>query len=214
LLIKPSPQQRASEEPVCWKELAGSLLFIAMSEKNPWQIKSEKDIYDNKWIKVTEYDVINPGGGKGIYGKVHFKNLAIGIVVLDDDLNTYLVGQYRFTLNEYSWEIPEGGGPLNDDPLDSAQRELMEETGLVAHEWSIILRMHLSNAVSDEYAIIYLARQLEQHEAMPEESEQLVVRKMPFDEAWRMTEAGQITDAMSVAAIQKVKWMLADGRIS
>ena len=185
-----------------------------MSEKNPWLIKSEKEIYDNKWIRVTEYDVVNPGGGKGIYGKVHFKNLAIGIVVLDEDLNTYLVGQYRFTLNEYCWEIPEGGGPLNHDPLDSAKRELMEETGLAAHEWSIILRMHLSNAVSDEHAIIYLARQLEQHEAMPEEAEQLVVRKMPFDEAWRMTEAGEITDAMSVAAIQKVKWMLVDGKIS
>jgi len=189
-------------------------IFIAMSEKNPWLIKSEKEIYDNKWIKVTEYDVTNPGGGKGIYGKVHFKNLAIGIVVLDNDLNTYLVGQYRFTLDQYSWEIPEGGGPLDQDPLDSANRELMEETGLIAHEWSIILRMHLSNSVSDEYAIIYLARQLEQHAAMPEETEQLVVRKMPFDEAWRMTEAGLITDAMSVAAIQKVKWMLTDGRIS
>jgi 8-oxo-dGTP pyrophosphatase MutT (NUDIX family) len=188
-------------------------IFIAMSEKNPWLIKSEKEIYDNKWIKVTEYDVINPGGGKGIYGKVHFKNLAIGIVVLDDDLNTYLVGQYRFTLDQYSWEIPEGGGPLDHDPLDSAKRELMEETGLIAHAWSIVLKMHLSNSVSDEYAIIYLARQLEQHVAMPEETEQLVIRKMPFDEAWRMTEDGQITDAMSVAAIQKTKWMLTDGSI-
>ena len=185
-----------------------------MSEKNPWQVLSEKEMYDNKWINVTEYDIINPGGGKGIYGKVHFKNLAIGIVVLDDELNTYLVGQYRFTLDEYSWEIPEGGGPLDTDPLESAKRELVEETGLVAQEWTPILNMHLSNSVSDEYAIIYLARQLEQHTAMPEETEQLIVKKLPFEEAWQMLEQGLITDAMSVAAIQKVKWMLSSGELS
>lgn len=184
-----------------------------MSEKNPWQIISGKDVYDNKWINVTEYDVVNPNGGKGIYGKVHFKNIAIGIVVLDDELNTYLVGQYRFAIDEYSWEIPEGGGSLDTDPVESARRELLEETGLVAHEWTPVLKMHLSNSVSDEYAIIYLARNLEQHTAMPEETEQLVVMQLPFEEAWRMVEKGLITDAMSVAAIQKVKWMLADGRL-
>lgn len=185
-----------------------------MSEKNPWQIISAKEAYDNKWINVTEYNVINPSGGKGIYGKVHFKNLAIGIVVLDEALNTYLVGQYRFTLNQYSWEIPEGGGLLDKDPLESAQRELIEETGLVAHEWIPILKMHLSNSVSDEYSIIYLARQLEQHAAMPEETEQLVVKKMPFGQAWQMVEEGIITDAMSVAAIQKVKLMLLHKQLS
>jgi 8-oxo-dGTP pyrophosphatase MutT (NUDIX family) len=179
-----------------------------MSEKNPWQITSEKKVYDNKWIDVTEYDVINPNGGKGIYGKVHFKNLAIGIVVLDDELNTYLVGQFRFTLNEYSWEIPEGGGPLEIDPLESAKRELLEETGLMANNWTLILKMHLSNSVTDEYSLIYLARELEQHTAMPEETEQLIIKKLPFEEAWQMVEKGLITDAMSVAAIQKVKLML------
>jgi len=183
-------------------------------QKNPWQILSAKQVYDNKWINLTEYDVINPGGGKGIYGKVHFKNVAIGIVVLDVDLNTWLVGQYRFTLNEYSWEIPEGGGALDTEPLNSAKRELLEETGLIAKEWRPILRMHLSNSVSDEHSITYLARQLEQHTPMPEETEQLVVKKLPFEEAWQMTETGMITDAMSVAAIQKVKWMLSDGTIS
>ena len=184
-----------------------------MSEKNPWQIISEKNVYDNKWINVTEYDVINPNGGKGIYGKIHFKNIAIGIVVLDDELNTYLVGQYRFAINEYSWEIPEGGGALNADPLDSAKRELLEETGLVAKEWTPILKFYLSNSVSDEYAIIYLARQLEQQTAMPEETEQLIIKKIRFEEAWKMVEDGLVTDAMSVAAIQKVNWMLADHRL-
>lgn len=185
-----------------------------MSEKNPWQIISEKAVYDNKWINVTEYDVINPNGGQGIYGKIHFKNLATGIIVLDDELNTYLVGQYRFTLNEYSWEIPEGGGALDADPLESARRELLEETGLVAHQWSPILKLHTSNSITDEYAIIYLARQIEQHTAMPEETEQLVVKKIPFEEAWQMTEQGAITDAIAVAAIQKVKWMLFNNQLT
>lgn len=182
-----------------------------MNETNPWLVLAEKQVYDNNWIQVTEYDVINPNGGKGIYGKVHFKNIAIGIIVLDKQMNTYLVGQFRFPLNEYSWEIPEGGGALNIDPLDSAKRELLEETGLVASDWQLILKMHLSNSVSDEHALLYLARSLEQHAPMPEETEQLVVKKIPFEEAWQMVQQGRITDAMSVAAIQQVKLMLMDG---
>jgi 8-oxo-dGTP pyrophosphatase MutT (NUDIX family) len=181
---------------------------------NPWQIKGQKQIYDNPWIGVTEYDVINPSGGKGIYGKVHFKGLAIGALPLDEQLNTWLVGQYRFTLNQYSWEIPEGGGAPDVEPVLSAQRELLEETGLVAKSWTKLMEMHLSNSVSDEHAIIYLARELSQETACPEETEQLQVHKLPFEEAYRMVEQGQITDSMSVAAILKVKLMLADGRIS
>src|SRR3954469_13721359 len=111
-------------------------------KKNPWSITGEQPIYNNAWINVTEYKVINPNGGKGIYGKVHFKNHAIGIVPLDEEMNTYLVGQYRFTLNQYSWEIPEGGGPLGIDLLESAKRELKEETGLVAEEWTKISELH------------------------------------------------------------------------
>src|ERR1700760_2874642 len=103
---------------------------------NPWQITSSEEIYDNPWINVTEYQVINPSGNPGIYGKVHFKNRAIGIVPLDDEMNTYLVGQYRFVLGAYSWEIPEGGAPLGSDPLDTAKRELLEETGLKASKWT------------------------------------------------------------------------------
>ncbi len=180
---------------------------------SPWTILAEKITYQNPWISVTEYDVINPGGGPGIYGKVHFKNLAVGVLVLDEDLNTYLVGQFRFPLNQYSWEIPEGGGSMDTDPLESGKRELIEETGLVASEWTELLRMHLSNSVSDEDARIFLARGLEQKTAMPEETEQLVVRKLPFSEACSMVEAGEITDSMSVAAILKVQLMILDGRI-
>lgn len=181
---------------------------------NPWQVKGEKNIYDNPWIGVTEYDVINPSGGQGIYGKVHFKGLAIGILPLDEHLHTYLVGQYRFTLNQYSWEMPEGGGDPTIEPVFSAQRELLEETGLVAGRWDKLLEMHLSNSVSDEHAIIFLARDLTQHTPCPEETEQLQVRKVHFEEAYQMVEQGKITDSMSVAAILKVKLMLTDGRIS
>ena len=182
--------------------------------ENPWKILGSEVKYHNKWIQVTQHEVLNPNGGPGIYGVVHFKNVAVGIVAMDEAQHIYLVGQYRFPLEQFSWEIPEGGGPLGEDTLDAAKRELLEETGLVARHWTPIVHMHLSNSVSDEYSIIYLARNLEQHTATPEETEQLVVMKLPFDKAWRMIEEGLITDAMSVAAIQKVKWMLADGRLS
>lgn len=180
-------------------------------KKNPWQILGQKNVYDNKWIEVTEFDVLNPSGGKGIYGKVHFKNIAIGVVALDEQMNTYLVGQYRFTVNEYSWEIPEGGGAMGIDPLESAKRELLEETGLVAKDWSFLLTMHLSNSVSDEYGVVFLARDLEQYTAMPEETEELVVKKLPFEEVYQLTKAGKITDSMSMAAILKLKCLQLEG---
>lgn len=182
-------------------------------QHNPWTILGEKEVYDNKWINVTEYAVINPSGGKGIYGKVHFKNLAIGILPLDEDLNTYLVGQYRFTLNQYSWEIPEGGGPFGEDILQSAQRELKEETGLVAEEWTKLMNFHLSNSVCDEHGAIFLARKLKQEEAAPEETEDLVVKEVPFEEAYKMVENGIITDSLAVAAILKVKILLLEGKL-
>jgi 8-oxo-dGTP pyrophosphatase MutT (NUDIX family) len=182
-------------------------------EKNPWTVLNERAIYDNPWISITEFDVLNPKGGKGIYGKVHFKNQAIGIIPLDDDMNTYLVGQYRFTLNQYSWEIPEGGGPLGTDILQSAKRELKEETGLVAEEWTKLMDFHLSNSVCDEHGGIFLARNLRQEESMPEDTEDLVVKKLPFEEAYRMVEDGIITDSLAVAAILKVKILLLEGKL-
>ncbi|MFC0517618.1 NUDIX domain-containing protein [Mucilaginibacter angelicae] len=182
-------------------------------EDNPWKITSEKNIYDNPWIGLTEYQVINPAGNPGIYGKVHYKNLAIGVLPLDDELNTYLVGQYRFPLNQYSWEMPEGGGPEGTDPLESAKRELLEETGLKASQWTEIQRLHLSNSVSDELSILYLAQGLEQFEAEPEETEQLIIKKVPFAEMYRMVCDGTITDAMTVAAVLKVQLLLTENRL-
>ncbi|HWB92543.1 MAG TPA: NUDIX hydrolase [Puia sp.] len=181
--------------------------------ENPWKILAEKRIYDNPWIGITEYDVLNPSGGRGIYGKVFFKNLAIGVVPLDGEGYTWLVGQYRFPLDRYSWEIPEGGGDPGVPPVESAKRELLEEAGLVAAEWVELMQMHLSNSVTDEHAIIFVARGLEQREAMPEETEQLVIKRAPFEEAYRMVERGEITDSMSVAAILKVKLLLITGQL-
>jgi 8-oxo-dGTP pyrophosphatase MutT (NUDIX family) len=177
------------------------------SEENPWQITAEKIVYDNPWIGVTEYKVINPSGNPGIYGKVRFKNFAIGVVSLDAEMNTYLVGQFRFPLGQYSWEIPEGGGAFDADPLESAKRELLEETGLKASRWTEIQRMHLSNSVTDELSIIYLAQDLRQFEPEPEDTEQLVIKKIPFDEAYHMVCDGEITDSVTVAAVLKIKLM-------
>ncbi len=181
------------------------------SENSPWKIITEKEVYDNPWINITEYQVINPSGNPGIYGKIHYKNFAIGIFPLDNDLNTYLVGQYRFPLSQYSWELPEGGGPFDEEPLESAKRELLEEAGLKAGNWIEIQRLHLSNSVSDELSIIYLARDLEQFEPQPEDTEQLIVQKIPFEEVYQMVCKGEITDAITVASVLKVRLMIAEG---
>ena len=179
---------------------------------NPWKILDQKEIYDNAWIRLTEYDVINPSGGKGIYGKVHFKNTAIGVVPLDENLDTYLVGQYRFTIDEYSWEIPEGGA-LNEEPLVAAQRELVEETGLKAERWKKITDRYLSNSVTDEHCIIFIATDLSQHTAMPDETEKLAVKKLPFDEVYKMVIEGKIKDALSIVAILRTKVLLMEGKL-
>jgi ADP-ribose pyrophosphatase len=182
-------------------------------KENPWKITSEKNIYDNPWIGLTEYQVLNPSGNPGIYGKVHFKNIAIGVFPLDDDLNTYLVGQFRFALGQYSWEMPEGGGPLGTDPLESAKRELLEETGLKANRWSELQRIHLSNSVSDELGIIYLARGLEQFEAEPEDTEELMVHKVPFEQVYQMVCNNEITDSLTVAAVLRIKIMIMENKL-
>jgi 8-oxo-dGTP pyrophosphatase MutT (NUDIX family) len=175
------------------------------ASSNPWKTLSGAVQYDNKWITVTEYQVLNPSGRPGIYGKVHFKNQAIGIVPLDESNYTWLVGQYRYTLDAWSWEIPEGGGPLGVDPLEAAQRELREETGLVAAKWTPVMKLHTSNSVTDEVGYVFMAEELQQQEASLEETEaDLVVWKLPFGEALQLVLDGKITDSLSVMAILKV----------
>jgi len=181
--------------------------------KNPWQTLNIEERYDNPWINITHRKVINPSGGPGIYGVVHFKNTAIGILPLDEDYNTWIVGQYRYTLEEYSWEIPEGGGPLGQDVLDSAKRELKEETGIEAAKWTEILEMNTSNSVTDEYGVAYVAQDLTFGESEPEDTEDLLVKKIPFSELYQMVMAGMIKDALSMITIMKAKALMDLGQI-
>lgn len=176
--------------------------MIQENTENPWTTLSAEEKYDNRWIKVTEYQVINPSGGRGIYGKVHFKNKAIGVIPLDQHRNTWLVGQYRYTLESYSWEIPEGGGPMEDDPLASAKRELKEETGITANKWTLLTRLHTSNSVTDEEGFVYLAEELSFGDNELEDTEaDLKVVKLPLREAVEMVESGKITDSMSMVGL-------------
>jgi len=179
---------------------------------NPWRTLSTEVKYQNPWISVREDQVINPGGGRGIYGVVTMKNKALGIVPVDAEGNTWLVGQYRYPLNEYSWEIPMGGGPVELDILESAQRELREETGLTAHRWTRIARLHTSNSVTDEEGFVFLAEDLEPGETEPEETEDLRLWKLPLAEAVRMVMNDEITDGVSVAGLLKAEKVLA-GRV-
>jgi len=172
--------------------------------KNPWQFQSSKRVFDNPWLSLHEDKVINPGNGISHYGKIHFKNLAIGIIPLDEDNNTWLVGQYRYVPDCYSWEIPMGGGPLNIEPLLSAQRELKEETGLIAEDWQELMHLHTSNSVTDERGLVYVARKLTQGETDFEETEDLLIEKLPLEEAIERVLNGEITDAISVAGLLKL----------
>ncbi|THH41742.1 NUDIX domain-containing protein [Neolewinella litorea] len=174
------------------------------TERNPWRHKSTAIRYENPWIRVEHHEVVNPAGKDGIYGLVRYKNHAIGIVPIDDEGFTYLVGQYRYALDEYSWEIPEGGCPVGTGTLETAQRELREETGLVADSWEKLMEFHLSNSVSDEWGVAYVARNLRQESAEPEDTEELRLRRLPLREAIDMTLDGRITDALSILALQRV----------
>ncbi len=176
--------------------------------KSPWQTLSTKVVYDNNWIKVTHRDVINPGGNSGIYGVVEFKNLAIGIVPIDDDGYTWLVRQYRYTLDQYTWEIPEGGCPIGETPLSAAQRELQEETGLAAKKWTKIAEFHTSNSVTDEYGEIFLAEKLTMGLQNLEDSEDITVKRLPLKEAHQMVLDGEITDSVSMIGLMKAYLLL------
>ena len=161
-------------------------------------------VWENDWMGVYEDDVINPGGGRNLYGHVRFKNRAVAIVPLDDEHNTWLVGQQRYTLGAWSWELPMGGAPLDEDPLDAAKRELREETGLTATDWSELMRLHTSNSITDEIGVVFVARKLTQGATAFEETEDLEVRKLPLTDAIAMARRGEITDAISVAALLRL----------
>ena len=181
-------------------------------QKNPWTILSSEEKYDNPWIRVTEYQVLNPAGKPGIYGKVHYKYQAVGVVPYEDG-HIWMVGQYRFTLNQYSWELPEGGGDPKEGSLKAAQRELKEETGLEAAHYETLFELHTSNSVTDEWGIVYLATGLNKGEAQPEDTEELQVKKISLEQAFEEVEAGRITDSLTVAAIYKMMVLKLQGKL-
>jgi 8-oxo-dGTP pyrophosphatase MutT (NUDIX family) len=177
----------------------------------PWTRRSRRVAYENAWITIWHDDVTRPDGSPGVYGVVHFANLAAGVLVLDDDDRVLLVGQHRYPLDDYSWEVPEGGVPSGETALEGARRELAEETGVVADEWRELARVHLSNSVSDELAVLYLATGLTHGVATPDATEDLAIRWLRFDEVLAMTLDGRISDAMTVIAVERLALLRARG---
>lgn len=174
-------------------------------QSNPWRTHETRLSYENPWIKVTESDVTTPGGSPGIYGVVHFKNRAIGVIPVDAEGNTWLVGQYRYALSTYEWEIPEGGCPIEESPLEAATRELREETGIIADSYELLAdNIALSNSVSNERATIFVARDLTFTESAPEDTEELAIQKLPLSKAIAMALDGTITDSVSVIGLLKL----------
>jgi 8-oxo-dGTP pyrophosphatase MutT (NUDIX family) len=181
----------------------GSLSALSMT--NPWTTLSSRMAYENPWIQVREDQVINPAGGRGIYGVVMYRNRAVGVIPIDDEDHTWLVGQYRYTHECYEWEIPEGGCPVGEGLEECAARELKEETGLVAERYELLAAdLQLSNSTTNELAYLFVARGIQQAEADPEDTEQITVRRLPVEEAIRMAMQGKIRDAMSVLALLKL----------
>ncbi|MCW5735499.1 MAG: NUDIX hydrolase [Enhydrobacter sp.] len=186
---------------------------MILEKRGPWTVLARRDVYDNRWIRVTHHEVLTPAGEPGIYGTVHYKNHALGIVPVDEEGHTFLVGQHRFPFDAYSWEIPEGGGTLGVDPRESAARELKEETGLEAMNWQQLLCCDLSNSTSDERSTSFLAWGLTQGTASPDPTEQLALRRVRLTEAFRMVAAGEIQDALSVLSLQAVQLLHLQGRL-
>ena len=173
--------------------------------ENPWKKLSGKQIYDNPWIRVEEDQVINPSGGQSIYGKVLYKNLAVAVIPVDDQGYTYLVGQYRYVHDEYSWEIPMGGSDKGESTLETAKRELREETGLVAKNYSVLVpEVHLSNCIGNEKGFVFLAKDLEQKSPLPDDTEKLEVKRVPIKEAIERVLSGEIKDSLSVMGLQRL----------
>jgi 8-oxo-dGTP pyrophosphatase MutT (NUDIX family) len=173
-------------------------------KENPWKTLKKNTVYENPWIKVEHHEVLNPSGQPGVYGTVAFQNIAVGVIPIDTTNHTYLVGQFRFPLNAYSWEIPEGGCQLNTDPLATAKRELKEETGIIAQRWEKLQTIHTSNSVTDEFGIIYTAEDLEFFEANPDEDEDLEIQRISLKEVLEMIKRGEITDSLSLAGILRL----------
>lgn len=176
-------------------------------KRGPFTITSSEEIYANPWIRVNEFQVLKPNGQPGIYGVVSFQNRAIAVLPMADNGDVWLIGQHRFPFDEYHWEVPMGGGPMDESPEESALRELREETGLVASTLTPLGRFCVSNCITDEQAFVFLATGLTEGETEFDDTEVLEIRRLPFQEAFEMTMDGRITDLVSVATIQRVRLM-------
>ncbi|WP_421865617.1 NUDIX domain-containing protein [Motiliproteus sp.] len=183
---------------------AESSATLGVEAANPWTRLASKLIYENPWIRIREDKVLTPSGSEGIYGLVKFRNRAVAIIPIDNEGYTWLVGQYRYALGDYSWEVPMGGHPVELDPLDGAHKELREETGLRAQQMTEFLRVQISNSVTDELGVAYLAQQLTPGETDFDDTEQLQIRRLPFDDAIAMCLDGRIQDLFSIAALQQL----------
>ncbi len=176
-----------------------------MTPKNPWKTLSSRPIYENPWLRLREDQVIRPDGKEGIYGVVDTR-LAVGVIALTPEKEIFIVGQWRYPLNRYSWEIIEGGGDPNEDGLVTAKRELKEEAGLIAETWRTLGgEVHLSNCFSSERAVFFVAENLTQVGAEPEGTEELELRKIKFLDALAMVDTGEITDAMTIIALNRLR---------
>ena len=177
----------------------------------PWVRHRRATVYRNPWVEVWHDDVARPDGAPGIYGVVHFRSTAVGVVVLDERDRVLLVGQHRYTLDRHSWEIPEGGSPHEEDSLEGARRELAEETGVTAANWRELIRFTLSNSVTDEEGVMYLATGLTHGASSPDPTEELEIRWVPFEQAVVMVETGAIHDVMTQVALLALARERVDG---
>ncbi len=179
----------------------------------PWRDHGGRTVYENPWIRVSEHPATAPTGSPATYGKVHFKNVALAVLPLHEDGTVTLVGQHRFSLADYQWEVPEGGGPHDEAPLDAAKRELREEAGLEAADWREVLRLQLSNSVTDERGVAYIAMDFTSVDMEPEETEALAIERVPFREALDAALSGWIEDVMTVSLLLRAYQMAVEGQL-
>ncbi|MBV9759013.1 MAG: NUDIX hydrolase [Acidobacteriaceae bacterium] len=183
-----------------------------MTHRNPWKTISSRRAYENAWIRVREDQVIRPDGAPGIYGVVEIRP-SVAIVAIDDLDRVSLVGQWRYSVNRYSWEVPRGGShPGETDMLEVARRELAEEAGVIAAQWRELGCVDVCNGVADDVQTLFLATGLAATDMCLDPEEEIVVEWRPFEEAVEMALDGRITEVCSIAAILKVSMLRNGGR--